>query len=194
MTQHIEDHTPKFIVDENVGKLTKALRMLGFDAVFFKGKDDSHLLRIALDENRIILTRDTHILERHNVTSGKISAVLIKSDLIQEQVTQIINGLSLSSLISPFTRCLEDNQLLIRRTREEVGDRVPPYVYQTQKDYVECAKCGRIYWKGTHWEAMKKKLGQINQRISVKNINRRIQLKNINRRMTIKEYQSKNVN
>jgi uncharacterized protein with PIN domain len=164
MTRNIGNHMPKFIIDENVGKLTKALRMLGFDAVFFKGKDDSHLLKIALEENRIILTRDTHILERHNVTSGKISAVLIKSDLIQEQIEQVINGLSLYSLINPFTRCLEDNQLLIRRTREEVNDRVPPYVCQTQKDYVECAKCGRIYWKGTHWEAMTKKLENITQR------------------------------
>lgn len=164
MTKYIENRTPKFIVDENVGKLTKALRMLGFDAVSFKGKDDSHLLRIASDENRVILTRDTHILERHNVASGKISAVLIKSDLIQEQIAQLINVLPLYSLISPFTRCLEDNQMLIPRTSEEVNDRVPPYVRLTQIDYVECPKCGRIYWKGTHWEAMIKKLENITQR------------------------------
>jgi hypothetical protein len=42
------------------------------------------------------------------------------------------------------------------RTKEEVRDRVPPYVFQTQREYVECPACHRIYWKGTHWQAMVK--------------------------------------
>lgn len=164
MTSDIENQAPTFIVDENVGKLTKTLRMLGFDAVSFKGEDDSHLLRIALAENRIILTRDTHILERQLVTSGKVRTMLIKSQIIREQISQVIDGLTLFSLIRPFTRCLEDNHILMSRTWEEVHERVPLYVRQTQKEYVECPKCGRIYWKGTHWQAMTKKLENITQR------------------------------
>jgi uncharacterized protein len=152
---------PKFIVDENVGKLTKTLRMLGFDTTFFRGEDDSHMLRIASAENRIILTRDTHILERQAVTSGKVRAILIQSQFVPEQTRQIIETLNLSSAISPFTRCLEDNRILIRRSPAEVQGKVPPYVWQTLKEYVECPACGRIYWKGTHWQAMTMKLMNI---------------------------------
>ena len=119
------------------------------------------MLRIALAEDRIILTRDTHILERQAVTSGKIRAILIQSQFVPEQTRQIIETLNLSSSISPFTRCLEDNRMLIRRSPTEIQGKVPPYVWQTQKEYVECPSCGRIYWKGTHWQAMMMKLTNI---------------------------------
>jgi uncharacterized protein len=152
---------PKFIVDENAGKLTKALRMLGFDTVFFQGREDSYLLRIALTENRIVLTRDTHIPERQVITSGRLRAVLIRSEYVHLQTAQVINSLKLQRFLRPFTRCLEDNRILVMRTREEVRDRVPLYVWQTQNDYVECPQCRRIYWKGTHWEAMIKTLEHI---------------------------------
>jgi len=151
------------MVDENVGKLTKTLRMLGFDTVFFRGENDSHLLRIALAEIRIVVTRDTHILERQVVTSGKIKAILIESENVIEQTQQIIAGLDLSTRINPFTRCLEDNQILIHRTPADVQGKVPPYVWQTQPEYVECPNCHRIYWKGTHWQAMTHKLANITQ-------------------------------
>jgi uncharacterized protein with PIN domain len=59
----------KFIVDENVGKLARWLRMMGFDSVFFTGEDDAQMVRQALAENRILLTRDTGIIKRRAVSS-----------------------------------------------------------------------------------------------------------------------------
>ncbi len=144
-----------------MGKLTKMLRMLGFDAVFFRGKDDAEMLQLASSEGRMVLTRDTHILERSVVATGKIKAILIKSADIVEQTEQIIALLNLRPLIRPFTRCLEDNHLLVKREKEDLRDRVPPYVWQTQSDYVECPKCKRVYWKGTHWQAMRRVLATI---------------------------------
>jgi large subunit ribosomal protein L34 len=44
--------------------LARWLRMLGFDSVFFNGEDDSQMVRQALSENRILLTRDTGIMKR----------------------------------------------------------------------------------------------------------------------------------
>jgi uncharacterized protein with PIN domain len=35
---------------------------------------------------------------------------------------------------------------------------VPPYVFKTQEQFVECPACHRIFWKGTHWQAMTRKL------------------------------------
>jgi uncharacterized protein with PIN domain len=156
-----ENTKPKFIADENVGKLAKLLRLLGYDTVFFTGKTDTQMVNIALVENRTILTRDTHILKRRLVTSGKVEAVLIKADNIEEQIKQVVDDLNLHNRIKPFTLCLECNQPLVMRIKEEVKDRVPPYVWQTQKEYVECPQCHRIYWKGTHWEAMTKRLEKL---------------------------------
>jgi uncharacterized protein len=150
----------KFIVDQNAGKLTKLLRLLGYDSTFFTGETDSQLVNMALAENRIILTRDTHIPERRLITSGKVKALLIKKDGSDQQIMEVINDLHLDNF-RPFTLCLEDNGLLFNRTAEEVKIRVPRYVKQTQKEYMECPKCHRIYWKGTHWAAMTAELKKL---------------------------------
>tara|TARA_Y100000031_G_C8044585_1_gene303324 strand:+ start:416 stop:568 length:153 start_codon:yes stop_codon:yes gene_type:complete len=48
----------KFIVDNNAGKLARWLRMMGYDTLFFGAGDDSRMVRTALTEGRVILTRD----------------------------------------------------------------------------------------------------------------------------------------
>jgi uncharacterized protein with PIN domain len=134
------------------------LRLLGYDTVFFSDGSDTRMVNIAQAEKRIILTRDTHIQKRRLVTSGEVKALLIKSDRIDDQIKQVIHELNLHGSFRPFTLCLEDNQPLERRNQEDIRDQVPPYVWKTQKEYVQCPQCQRIYWKGTHWAAMTERL------------------------------------
>lgn len=151
----------KFIVDHNVGKLTKWLRLMGYDAVFFDGQRDADMIARALAEVRVILTRDTQIMKRGVVTSGRLKAILIDSDQPEKQIQQVIDTLNLDCRFKPFTRCLECNQTLEERSKEQVKDRVPPYVFKTQSQYMECPACHRIYWRGTHWQAMTEKLKKL---------------------------------
>ncbi len=148
----------KFFADNNVGKLAKWLRMMGYDTLFFNSGDDSSMIAIALAEGRVILTRDTQIMRRRVVTSGQLKAILIQGDEPEQQMCQVIDSLNLDCQFRPFTICLECNQPLLPRSREQVKDLVPPYVFQTQVQYVECPTCHRIYWRGTHWQAMTEKL------------------------------------
>ena len=151
----------KFIIDRNVGKLVKWLRMLGFDAVFFEGGDDTELVNLARSQSRIILTRDTGIMKRRLITSGQVSALLLTSESSQFQMRQVLGNLEIGNCFAPFTRCMECNALLQERTKEDVKERIPPYVYKTQDKYMECPYCRRIYWKGTHWQAMMDKLNSL---------------------------------
>jgi uncharacterized protein len=148
---------PRLIADENVGKLGRWLRLLGFDTILFSG-EDRELIRQALAENRIILTRDTHIALIRPVVGGFLKFVTLVTDRPEEQICRVMRELGLKDLIRPLTRCLECNTLLADITREEVQDRVPSYVYQTQTQFVACPGCRRIYWRGTHWQAMQKRL------------------------------------
>ena len=157
------DDNLRFIVDLNVGKLARWLRMIGYDTVLFDHRDDKYLIHIALTENRIILTRDTRIMQRRVITIGERKALLITSDDPLRQIRQVIKELGLNINFNPFGLCLECNHPLEMINKDDVKDRVPPYVYQTQSQYVECPDCRRIYWQGTHWQAMVKKLeGLIN--------------------------------
>lgn len=154
----------KFIADQNVGKLGRWLRLLGYDTLIFKGEDDGALVKIALSEGRVLLTRDTQISRRKVVSGGRLEMLLIEQDEPSEQVIAVIEKLGLLEQ-DTFTRCLECNTLLETRVKEEIKDRVPPYVFKTQESYMECPTCHRIYWKGTHWQEMQKKLEKIRTKL-----------------------------
>jgi uncharacterized protein with PIN domain len=150
-----------FAVDANAGKLARWLRMMGYDALFFKDIDDSELVRLALKEKRVILTRDTQIMRRRVVTSGQLKVILGRSDDPREQLRQVVDELKLDCRLRQFTRCLECNQTLVPRSKDEVEHLVPPYVFRTQTQYMQCPSCLRVYWQGTHWQRMKEELESI---------------------------------
>ena len=149
---------PKFIVDHNVGKLARWLRMMGYDTLFFSGDNDSRMVTLAQKEGRVILTKDTQIMRRRVVTTGQIKAVLIRGDKPEAQMHQVVSTLNLNPRFHPFSLCLECNQPLVAKAKPQVKELVPAYVFQTQSQYMECPRCRRIYWQGTHWQAMTRKL------------------------------------
>ena len=148
----------KFIADNNVGKLARWLRLIGYDTLLFKQKDDGQMIKIALSENRVILTKDTQFMKRRLVTNGKLKTIHIKQDDPKLQVQEVVKTLNLNYHFKPFSLCLECNRALIARDKEEVKNLVPAQVVETQTQYTQCPACHRIYWPGTHWQAMVKKL------------------------------------
>ena len=57
----------KFIADAMLGKLSKWLRILGFDTLYYRNKEDDKLLELAMKEDRQILTRKTSLKARKNI-------------------------------------------------------------------------------------------------------------------------------
>lgn len=144
-----------------MGKLARRLRLMGYDSVFFSGGEDSLMVKQALAEARILLTRDTGIMRRRLVTSGRVKAVLLTSEQPDEQMRQLMAAIDLKGGSRPFTICLECNTPLAAISPNEVKDRVPPYVFKTQTQYMECPQCKRVYWCGTHWLAMLRRLEKL---------------------------------
>ena len=132
------EDSPRFIADINVGKLARWLRMIGYDTQLFDYRDDKHLIHIAMTEHRIILTRDTQMMQRRIIAIGELKALLITDDAPGKQIDQVIKELGLNPNSHPFSLCLECNQPLAKISKEDARDRVPPYVYRTQSQYVEC--------------------------------------------------------
>lgn len=147
----------RFIVDANVGKLARWLRMLGYDTLFINDVDDNELIAIGLNDKRVLLTKDTQIMLRRVVTSGRLKAVLIEDDNPQDQLRQVARMMKIDQE-RKFTRCLECNKLLVPKDKDEVRALVPAYVFKTQSQYFQCPACQRIYWRGTHWQRMNKEM------------------------------------
>ena len=151
---------PRFIVDVNVGRLAKWLRVMGYDALFSSDLQDNDLVRIALGEGRVLITKDTGLMKRRVVTTGRLSAVLVRHDDLRSQLRQLIRSLDLDGH-SEFSRCIRCNKPLVTLPRESAKGLVPPYVYETQKEFMECPLCHKKYWRGTHWANMHRELTQL---------------------------------
>lgn len=150
-----------FIVDSNAGKLARWLRMMGYDTLFFSDIEDGHLVDMAMKEGRVVVTRDTQIAKRRVAANGSLRVILSRDDDPKQQLMQVLKELNLDCRQMQFTRCLECNRRLVSRSKEEVKDLVPPYVFRTQTQYMQCPFCKRIYWQGTHWQRMKRDLEEI---------------------------------
>lgn len=141
-----------------MGKLAKWLRMMGYDALFFDGEDDGKMVKIALAQSRVVITKDSEFMKRRAITSGKVKAILISEDDPELQMRKVIDILHLNNEYSPFTRCLECNTELQPREKDEIAPNVPQRVFEIQEQFMQCPTCHRIYWRGTHWQAMTKRL------------------------------------
>ena len=148
----------RFIADANVGRLAKWLRALGYDTLFFKEIDDNDLVRIGLAEGRVLLTRDSRLMERRVAALGPLKAILIRSEEVQLQLKQVVKSLGLDCRRRPFSLCLECNESLESVPRSEVRTQVPPYVFETQTSFHRCPSCRKVYWQGTHWQRMSEDL------------------------------------
>lgn len=147
----------KFILTCELGRLAKWLRILGYDTSYFNLDKMSTLIIRSLRENRIILTRNSR-LTRHK--GARI--IKLTSDFLAEQLKELTQKLKLKPQKElMFSRCVICNEKLCKAEKEEVRDKVPPYVFKTQEDFVSCPKCERIYWPGTHWGNVRRYLEKI---------------------------------
>jgi uncharacterized protein len=145
----------KFICDDNLGKLAKWLRTLGCDTLFSQTISDKELISVALSEDRIILTRDTKLVQLKSVTKY----LLIESDKPLEQLKQVKEKFNLKiDEQYLFSRCLVCNTLLEKIEKESIKEKIPPYVYKNQNDFVHCPQCDKIFWPGTHVQRMTQRL------------------------------------
>ena len=152
----------RFVVDVNVGRLAKWLRVMGYDAAFPRENGDNELVRIALQEDRVLVTRDSGIAQRRAVRLGQMKVVRIENDDLRSQLRQLVTELKLD-LAGGFSRCVRCNQVLQPKLKGDVAWRLPPYVFQTHSEFMECPQCRRLYWRGTHWTNMMSELERLRQ-------------------------------
>ncbi len=138
----------KFVVDAMLGKLAKWLRILGFDTIYDPSIDDPELAEISRKEKRVLLTRDTKLLERKIIWKG----YFVKSEEWKEQIKEVIEEFNLKNEIKLFSICSVCNGKLKRVEKSQVEGKVPDFVFDTMEEFLMCERCGRIYWKGTHAE------------------------------------------
>jgi uncharacterized protein len=144
----------RFVLDVHLGKLARQLRMVGFDSLWRSDFSDEELLRIAVGEGRVLLTRDRALWEstpqelRHYVNAIEPGEQLREVLLAKGLVDTVRSGRGFLS------RCLECNSVILPAKRHHVEHLVGAEMLARHQEFFLCPRCERVYWKGSHWERM----------------------------------------
>jgi len=154
----------RFVVDGHLGKLARNLRLLGFDVAYDPQAQDRQLLGVMESENRALLTRDRRLLMHAIVKAGYCP----RSQNADEQTIEVIGRFGLFALIAPFTRCLRCNAPLQEVAKADVIEKIEPLTKIYYERFRRCTGCGQIYWAGSHFSKLQKRLDEIRARFATR--------------------------
>lgn len=140
----------RFVADAHLGGLARLLRLAGFDTVYDNNIHDDEVAALAVDEGRVVLTRDRELLKRRTITHGCYIHALKPA----QQMGELFDRLDLASSARPFTLCLHCNAPLRAVPKDDVADQLPPMVREQHNEFNTCDQCRRVFWKGSHYQRM----------------------------------------
>ena len=127
----------KFFCDRNVYRLAKYLRFAGFDTMTREELSLVGIDNLCKKDRRVFITRNKHL------RGFTAKAIVLDSVCVYEQIKAVFERYEVNKeLVS--TRCIKCNVKL-------KVSRLDP-----KKKY--CSRCGRLYWQGTHYHDMLKKI------------------------------------
>jgi uncharacterized protein with PIN domain len=138
--------SPAFVLDSNLGRLARYLRLLGFDCLYQNNFDDETVASIADQEQRTVLTRDRALLQRKIITRG----YFVRQVRPRLQVKEVLARFDLYRLVSPFNRCIRCNGDLRVIDKQTIEARLEPKTRKYFDTFRMCTDCGQIYWQGSH--------------------------------------------
>ncbi|MFO7877638.1 MAG: Mut7-C RNAse domain-containing protein [Desulfovermiculus sp.] len=147
----------RFIVDVNVGKVAKLLRMLGLDAAFHFSWRDEQIADKADREGRIALSKDRGLLKRKQIMWGR----LVRGHTPNEQFLDVMNFFEIHPPFAIFSRCLACNMTLEPVAKKDIEYRLKPKTRLYYHRFYLCPQCQRIYWRGSHYQRMQSWLQKI---------------------------------
>ena len=152
------DKAPAFLCDAMLGGLARWLRAAGYDASFDVRARDGDLVRRALEASRWLLTSDSGILERYAVSEGLVRCLFVPRGL--PTLGQLAHVMAALKLEPRDSRCMGCGGELQAVALGQVARQVPPKVREARSEFFRCAGCGHVYWRGTHWQSIQRRLRQ----------------------------------
>jgi hypothetical protein len=148
-----------FVCDAMLGGLARWLRAAGYDAEFEHGISDPALVARAAASGRMLLSSDSGIFERSVVRKEVVRSLFIPRGIGKaEQLLFVLRELKLP-IREP--RCMGCGGELVEVQKEDVRAEAPERTFECQARFWRCARCGKLLWKGTHWQRIEAGLGDV---------------------------------
>lgn len=147
---------PRFVCDEMLGQLAKWLRLLGHDTRYMRDVEDDEVLEVALDEERVLLSRDVDLIGRAKRADAE--ALRLRTLDPHDQLDAVVAALDLDVTEDRLlSRCSVCNVVVEEVALEEVVDEVPDDAKGHDR-YWRCPDCERVYWEGTHVDEIRERV------------------------------------
>jgi uncharacterized protein with PIN domain len=146
----------RFFADAMLGRLARWLRIAGYDTRYEPQVEDADLVRIALEEGRVILTRDRALPREWSVQD----VLVLDAEEPLQQLRDVGAHFPLDWRARAFTRCSRCNAPIAPAAPHESGPGVPNGVLAQRHALARCLGCGRLYWEGSHTERMRRALAR----------------------------------
>ncbi len=139
----------KWAVDAMLGDLGRFLLILGEDVLYKPSLYGFNLIKIAKNEGRTILTRNTKLLNTRS-----LSPVVFVPDInIWDKIKYIQQNLSIEFHKDKiFSRCLLCNIELSKYNPKDhrIEHEIPQRILNNFELFI-CCKCKKVYWFGGHY-------------------------------------------
>jgi len=143
----------RFILDGMLGKLTRWLRMMGYETVYMNNTSDRDLLSRAKRDSLILLTSDEE-LYRTAVSRG-VESFLVSGRTEAERLAGLAERYTLNLHIdTAISRCPVCGSPIKEIPKKEVEGSVPPTTFNVYQSFWLCTNpsCAKVYWQGSHWK------------------------------------------
>ena len=147
----------KLVADGHLGKLVRDLRLLGIDVAYDRDAEDRQLVEAVVRGDRALLTRDRRLLMHGAVRNG----YYLRSQNPLEQTIAVLRRFDLGSVVAPFSRCLRCNAVLEPAAKDKNLGQLEPLTKIYYDQFRRCAGCGQVYWSGSHFEKLQKRIESI---------------------------------
>lgn len=153
-----------FIVDAMLGKLATWLRLTGHDTFYSTKIHDDELLRIALEQNRVLLTSDAMLSSQ--AKNGNVEVMLVRGT-VDEEVASVFLNFGISPKADPsISRCTKCNGTLTHITDDEksrIQGLVPEQTYRHYTEFWLCEYCKSVFFQGGQWTNIEAYMNRIAQ-------------------------------
>jgi uncharacterized protein with PIN domain len=149
----------RFFCDAGLGGLARWLRAAGYEADWEDGIADDALLRAARLGAATLLTTDSMLMERRLLRDGVVPALWLPPTLsLAAQLERVFREFGLS-VRAP--RCMACGGELRPEQKEALRERIPPRTYRWLDEFFVCGRCHRLFWHGTHWFKIQRRLAEV---------------------------------
>jgi len=127
----------RFSCDKMLYDIVKWLRILGYDTEYKR--------YIKRDKSRIFISSNTQLKD----------VFLLEHDTLPNRLLKINKAFNIVQYTKPFSKCSICNEDLIIANENDIKY-LNKYIRNSFTEFKKCPKCGRIYWKGSHYKKMMK--------------------------------------